>query len=481
MKKLILVMLCGGFLVANANIKSIDIYKNRTFISQNLDLNKQKIKLLSSTKLDDVSFILPKGCEVLDPKVIEQKDDFSKQIVKKQQYINTIEAQIKSFENSIGFFKNISVRDVKSFDKLAKTSSYIHQESLKLYTKIEELKEVKKKYQEQLDELLKKRDSQKAFYLTYETNSCKESKNAYVVYNFNTLKKNLFYKIKQDTKDDSVSIKSSAFLTQSSGVDFENVTVNLYSYSYDTRLKPYKFYPQYLDLYERPVPYFDASEQVAKVASTPMKRSIKAKPSFNYIQSGTKSIFQAKNITLKSGIKIAVTFTDDKYNSKNMIQIDGFSTSKPFYKVEFKSKKNYMPMLAKFYIDGLYIGQNYLQGIKKDKKSTLYFGKDEFVYIKKDLIKDMKEEPFFSMNKLKTEKIYKYTITNKQDKIMNFELVERIPVSKHEDIKVKLISSKKFTKKEDNKGKIIYNFSLKPKEKYTLEFGYEVEKPNKKK
>lgn len=478
MKKLILVVLASICLFASSEIKSIDIYKNRTFITQKIDLSKDEIKLFSFVNLEDIVFEVPLNCEITNTKIIKKRDNFSKQIIKKEQYIRSLDAQIKSFENSIGFFQKISIQDVKSFDKLAKTSSYIHQESLKLYSKIEDLKGVQKKYQEELIELLKKRDTTQAYYLSYDKNGCFDKKEVSLTYSFNNLKKNLFYEIRQNSKKNQLLIKNSAFLTQSSGVDFENVTINLYSYSFDTRLKPYNFYPKYLDMYEKAVLYDAAPEMMrAKVSNSSVNKMIKRTPSFSYIQSDTKSIFQAKNITLKSGVKTAVVFSKDNYPSSNLVQIDGFSSSKAFYKVEFKSNKPYMPMLSKFYLNGLYIGEHRISSIKKDKKSVLYFGKDEFIDIKKDLVKDMKEKPFFSINKLKSQKKYKYTITNKQKRKINFELVERIPVSKHEEIKVKLLTNKEFTKKEHN-GKVIYNFELKPKEKYILEFGYEIEKPN---
>lgn len=91
----------------------------------------------------------------------------------------------------------------------------------------------------------------------------------------------------------------------------------------------------------------------------------------------------------------------------------------------------------------------------------------------------MKEEPFFSMNKLKSAKVWEYKITNNHTKAQKISLVERVPVSKHEDIKVKLIGRTKHTLLNKN-GKITFDFELKPNETKIIEFGYEVEKPNKK-
>ncbi len=134
---------------------------------------------------------------------------------------------------------------------------------------------------------------------------------------------------------------------------------------------------------------------------------------------------------------------------------------------------------SKLYLDGTYIGRSHQGEITKDKDASIFFGTNRFIDIKKDLIKDMKEEPFFSMNKLKSAKVWEYKITNNHTKAQKISLVERVPVSKHEDIKVKLIGRTKHTLLNKN-GKITFDFELKPNETKIIEFGYEVEKPNKK-
>ncbi len=128
------------------------------------------------------------------------------------------------------------------------------------------------------------------------------------------------------------------------------------------------------------------------------------------------------------------------------------------------------------YLDGTYIGRSNINEIKKDKKSSIFFGTNRFIDIKKELVKDMKEEPFFSMNTLKTQKVWKYKITNNHKKVQKLTLIERLPISKHEDIKVKLIGKTKETKLDKN-GKIYFDFELKPNESKEIEFGYEIEKP----
>jgi hypothetical protein len=201
-------------------------------------------------------------------------------------------------------------------------------------------------------------------------------------------------------------------------------------------------------------------------------------PSYEYNEDTTRSYFTALNVTLKSGKKQQVLFSNEKYKANNSIEIDGYASSKAFYKVDFKSDKLYGFINSRLYLNDSYIGKINLNGIKKDENNSLYFSNNRFIDVKKELIKDMKEEPFFSLNRLKTQKIWKYEIKNNSNKEEFVSLIERVPVSKHEDIKIELIGSTKVTKLEKN-GKITYDFNLKPNETKTIEFGYEILKPNK--
>merc|ERR1711879_41325 len=234
------------------------------------------------------------------------------------------------------------------------------------------------------------------------------------------------------------------------------------TYNFIHQLKPYRFTPKYLDIYKNPRISYEKAE--ITMDAVPMKKlaraNASAKPTFAYVEDTTKSFFKASNINLLSGKKTEVLFAKDKYEANDSLEIDGYSKSQAFFKVDFKSKKLYGVLNSKQYLDATYIGRSNLNEIKKE------------------LVKDMQNEPFFSINKLKTQKIWDYEITNNSNKTQKISLVERVPVSKHEDIKVVLIGKSKQTILEKN-GKITFDFELKPKEVKKINFGYEIEKPTK--
>ena len=481
-QKIVLLAIVSIYGFANTDIDSIDIFTNRTFVNQKISLNKTNVNLLGKVRLEDVRFKLEDTCQVLNSNINHvpfEKDTLGKKIESLKDIISNKTNTIKSLKSNIAYLERTSITNVSNAKNLEVTSSFLKKEILDSYNIIYKIQKELKKDNEKLNKLVRKRANTKFTKLDYDI-TCKHGSEVTISYPIYNISRNGFYEINYDSSKKNIGIKNSSFITQSTGVDFKNIDINLYTYNYVHQLKPNIFRPQYLDIYKpRPVAYSnDAEVMMDSMVSKKMLRSQTSapRPTFAYVESTTKSFFKASNINLPSGKKTEVVFSKDHYKAKNSLEIDGYSKSQAFFKVEFKSKKLYGILNSKLYLDSIYIGRSNINEIKKDKKSSIFFATNRFIDIKKELVKDMKEEPFFSLNKLKTQKVWKYKITNNHKKIQSLILVERVPVSKHEDIKVKLIGKTKETKIDKN-GKIYFNFELKPNETKELEFGYEIEKP----
>ncbi|PLY08485.1 MAG: hypothetical protein C0625_02545 [Arcobacter sp.] len=480
-KKVALFLAVTGTLFANVNVKSIDIFTNKSFVNQKINLTKNSTELLGQVRLEDIRFNLQDGCQINNVDIRQQKfenDELSLKITKLQNKINSKQNEIKALKSNVAFLERTSITNIADSKSLETTSAFIKKEILSDYNFIYTFENQLKDYNEQLNELIKTRTNTKFTTFDYDLNCAKtnEVSISYPIYN---ISRNGFYEIDYNSKSKNINIKNSSFITQSTGVDFKNIDINLYTYNYVQQLMPNTFRPEYLDIIQKQAVY----ESNLMMDAAPMKRMLKSKavarPIYTYVEDTTKSFFKASNVSLVSGKKTEVVFAKDKYKANDSLEIDGYSSSQAFYKVDFKSKKLYGVLNSKLYLDGTFIGRNNLPEIKKDKKTSIYFGSNRFIDVKKELIKDMKEEPFFSLNKLKTQKIWKYKITNNQDKIQKITLLDRVPISKHEDIVVKLIGKSKETKLDKN-GKIYFEFELKPNESKEIEFGYEIEKPAKK-
>lgn len=481
MTKIALLAVISTCVFANTNINSIDIFTNKTFVNQKISLNKSNSELLGQVRLEDVRFNLEEDCQVLNSNIDHisfEKDSLSKSIETLRDEISNKKNTIKSLKSNIAYLERTSITNISNAKNLEVTSSFLKKEILDNHNKIYKIQKELKKDNESLNKLIKKRVNTKFTKLDYDI-TCKNENEITISYPIYNISRNGFYDINYNSSKKSIDIKNSSFITQSMGVDFKNIDINFYTYNFVHQLKPNIFRPQYLDIYKpRKVAYSQESEMMMDTMA--VKRMSKSKvsaprPTFAYVESTTKSFFKASNINLPSGKKTEVIFSKDNYKANDSLEIDGYSQSQAFYKVDFKSKKLYGILNSKLYLDGTYIGRSHINEIKKNKKSSIFFGTNRFIDVKKELVKDMKEEPFFSMNKLKTEKVWKYKITNNHKKVQKLTLVERVPVSKHEDIKVKLIGKTKETKLDKN-GKIYFELELKPNETQEIEFGYEIEK-----
>jgi len=464
------------FVFANTNIKSLDIYSNKIFINQKLDLSQTNTKLLSEVRLEDLKFILDQSCNIesFDIQSFDYKGDkLSLQIAKINEKIDNEENQIKALKSGIAFIQNSNLSNIDNIDLLQKSSNFVKKQILEDYNKISKLDIQIKKDQDILKQLNKKRSKTKYSILNYNI-TCK--KPVYISYPLNNIQKKALFEVDYNSKDEKLKLVNSLFITQSLGEDLKGVDINLFTHSYINQLAPRAFVPEYLDLDEKK----EKADIMAigDIRPTLMKKSVSKNISYDYFEDTTKSYFKASNVDLISGKQNKVIFAKDEYKAKHSLLIDGFSLSQAFYKVDFKSDKLYGVTNANLYLDNRYIGKTFLKEIKKDKISSIYFGINRFIDIKKELIKDIKQEPLFSLNKSKTQKVWEYKIKNNSNQKEKIVLLQRVPISKHKDIKVKLIGKSKESKIEKN-GKIYFEFELNPNESKLINFGYEIEKPTK--
>ena len=65
MKKLLLIgTMFGSLVYGNTQIKSVDIYKNKTILNQELSLDKTSVDLIGEIRLEDIKFDMDKSCQI---------------------------------------------------------------------------------------------------------------------------------------------------------------------------------------------------------------------------------------------------------------------------------------------------------------------------------------------------------------------------------------------------------------------------------
>ncbi len=459
----------------------LELYKNVSFITKEIDLidsNAQiKLKIPQNISLEQIGINDQFGCSVINYEIKKISNSNDEIAIK----IDNLIKQRKEFTNKINSIKQqnrlLNTIDLsKSKSNLTQTkqmSKYYENQIYQNLSTIDDYQSKIDKLNKQIKSLQDEQQNRKFNNLILHLSCSQQDNKLQITYPIYTIKKQNFYKIKANSKTEELSIKNSIFITQSSGEDFNNIDLYVYTYTKTDAIKPQKFYPIYLDL--NPIREFAKKSiamdsMMAEVAASKMV----SKP--RYKDSQTKSYYLVSNVTLKNKIQSPIELSNDTYKADFNVEIDGYASSTPFFKAIFKTDKFYPSAKAKIYLNSAFIAQRYIKAIKDTKKQNFYFGEDVKVEIKKILKKDFKDRHFFSKDKITREKIFEYHVTNHHNQKINLELTERVPVSKDEDIKIQPIANPKFSKKEAN-GKVIWRFTLNPNETKIVEFGYKIDAP----
>ena len=130
------------------------------------------------------------------------------------------------------------------------------------------------------------------------------------------------------------------------------------------------------------------------------------------------------------------------------------------------------------YFGGRFIGKTFLSEKKPGEAFHLNLGADREVKVKREKIKDKIKETFFGQlerNTIIREMAFKMKLENLKDKPVKLKVLDTIPVSRTDKVKVKDVtinpapSEKNY---QDREGVLLWEYQLKPEEKkeITIEF-----------
>jgi uncharacterized protein (TIGR02231 family) len=125
-----------------------------------------------------------------------------------------------------------------------------------------------------------------------------------------------------------------------------------------------------------------------------------------------------------------------------------------------------------------FIGKSRIDNIAPTEEFPLYLGVDEGIKIKRDLVKKEKSKRGFLTKKEKVYYFYKTTITSYKNDKVSLTLKDQLPVSQDKEIvvtDVKINPKPKEQKKE--KGEVLWDLELSPKEKIEISLEFSVEYP----
>ncbi len=149
----------------------------------------------------------------------------------------------------------------------------------------------------------------------------------------------------------------------------------------------------------------------------------------------------------------------------------------------WKGKTALLPGRISLYRDGAFVGSGTIPLINAGEEHELGFGADDKVLVKRvQLAREKSVSGIISRSRIDVQD-YKISIENLHERAIKVTILDQIPYSEEEEIKVTLLpETTKPTRKndKDRRGILAWDIDLKPGEKQNIRLKYQLEWPRKK-
>jgi uncharacterized protein (TIGR02231 family) len=307
------------------------------------------------------------------------------------------------------------------------------------------------------------------------------------------------YDLRFSTTNDIVHLSYLAEITQSTGEDWIGANLILSTAKPGLGTLPPKLQPWYIDTVR---PQITRQRLSRFAAQPPLLPSIAAPGGEENWQEQDEakedSLIPAETVTAEvSKEGSVVTF---KLNSGGNIPSDGAPHKTTIFNDDYPCNFDYvaMPRLVSFaylqanvknspngatllpgkaniFRDHVFIGTTGLENIAPGQEFKLNLGIDEGLKIERDLVERLVDKRLIS-NQRRITYSYRLIITNLLEKQVNLKVTEQLPVSRNEQIKVRLIRSNPQIQLGEM-GILEWELTFAPQERREIYYQYNVEHP----
>lgn len=297
-----------------------------------------------------------------------------------------------------------------------------------------------------------------------------------------------------------VTLIHKASINQRTGENWNNVKLELSTGNPNVGVNVPKLYPRYLSFNQYKPAY--SNRVKANNYITPQYLDMD-KDEVAESSSGRNNSFQGSRTlnkyTSQTSNEVAVEYVVDRpYNlpSNGKVQLVTLKS----YEVEAKYNYYTVPKLGSsvyliaklsgwqqynllrgqvsLFFKGSYVGKTYFNPRANSDTLQLSLGKDPKVIVQRKTIRDYTKVKTIGANKKETIG-YSISINNTNNKAIQIEVVDQIPISKHSNITVEVTEQSKGTLNEKT-GEMNWTLTLKPGKTKTLEVYYDVTSPKNK-
>jgi uncharacterized protein (TIGR02231 family) len=305
------------------------------------------------------------------------------------------------------------------------------------------------------------------------------------------------YDIRSDSQTGKISLTYKAQVFQNSGIDWDNVKLNISTNNpYANKTKP-ELNPWYIDYYA-----YRQRQELEEISIRGARNIPQAAFNQGFLLDEKnknledKAALGADQFTtvvhqlIAAEFKIDLPYSIKSNNEKNLVLIKNsdLNTTFKYYSVPKMDPGVYLvaqmtkldelqlvPASANIFFDGSYIGETYLDPTSMDDTLNLSLGKDPNIVVKRTLLKQKSKDKVVQD---KRERTFSYQIEVQNNKSSTIQLIiqDQVPMTTNNDITIELLE-KDFARELPGNGILEWEYKLKPGENKKLEFSYKVKHP----
>jgi uncharacterized protein (TIGR02231 family) len=215
-----------------------------------------------------------------------------------------------------------------------------------------------------------------------------------------------------------------------------------------------------------PVPEVAVEEQQARVEATPFQAVFALPGKMTVLTTG-----EVKRTQI-DGTKVEPTIV---VRAVPLLQPQAYL----YAKVAMPKTTAHLPGPISLFRDGTYVGTGRLPLLSPGQEHEIGFGADDSVRVRHATIEDKRGETGLISSSQTDTRSFRITVKNLHERAITISILDHMPVSKQQEIKVELTGKTPPTRRDvdEKRGVLAWEATLQPDEERQIEFGYRISWP----
>jgi len=412
--------------------------------------------------------------------------------------ISNTEATYKEEQELLRLNKSTGGANVGvSMENLQKVAEFFRNRMNDIYSKLSDIHREQKKInekitlvQQQLNEINAKRNQPTSTITVALSSKINNNISLDVTYYVTGAGWSPRYDIRSKDISSPVQLAYKANVFQRTGENWDNVKLKLSTGNPSLSGSKPELYTWYLD-FNYPVRYKSGMNEKEKYSVPVTMEEIQSAPSRgdNSAAQTTANYTQVNENQLSTDFDIAIPYTIPSDGKMHSVDIQSYSINATYSyfaipkldkdaflvaRISGWEELNLMPGQANIYFEGAYVGESTINPGTTDTLD-LSLGRDKKIVITREKKKDLSSTKFIGSN-IEKELNYLITVRNTKKEKINITIEDQVPVSKNNDIVVKLGEHSGGLYNEAT-GKITWKLDVSPASKSENQFNFSVKYP----